>query len=175
MSIRKELKRLGVSVKSNSLWSFPGAIRASNIGSLGNVFYVDSNDGTDDTAHGFAPGSSAFATIDYAVGRCTANNGDVIYVMPGHAETISTATGLVVDVAGVSIIGVGTGALRPTLTLSASASTVSITAANCVFQGFLLISSFAGGVAVGITAAATALNLQLLDIEMQETIMLRSG
>ena len=25
-----------------------------------------------------------FSTIDYAVGRCTANNGDIIFVAPGH-------------------------------------------------------------------------------------------
>jgi hypothetical protein len=25
-----------------------------------------------------------FASIDYAIGKCKANRGDVIYVMPGH-------------------------------------------------------------------------------------------
>src|SRR3990167_2616461 len=81
----------------------------------GNVFFVDSGASlaVDDTAHGDSP-ERPFATLDYAVGQCTASNGDIIYVMPGHAETISADSGVDVDVAGVTIIGVGRGASRPT-------------------------------------------------------------
>ena len=49
------------------------------------------SDGNKGTFH--AP----FATIDYAVGQCVANRGDIIYVLPGHVETISTATSLALD------------------------------------------------------------------------------
>lgn len=135
--------------------------------SRGKIWYVDSVNGNANY-DGKTP-FKALATIDAAVGKCVANQGDIIYVLPGHVETISTATGLVVDVAGISIIGLGNGNLRPTLTLSASASTVSITAASVKFENFKLISSFTNGVAVGITLAATALACQLKDIEMQET------
>ena len=133
----------------------------------GKIFYVDSVNGSANY-DGKTP-TRALATIDQAINKCTANQGDVVYVLPGHVETISGATGLVMDVAGVSVIGLGSGGDRPTLTLSASASTVSITAASCVLANIKLISSFTGGVAAGITLGATADGTKLLNIEMQET------
>lgn len=84
----------------------------------GNVFFVDSGAGTDAGTNGTK--DLPFATIDYAIGKCTASNGDVIFVMPGHAETVTAA--IAVDVAGISIIGIGNGDNRPSLTLTASAA-----------------------------------------------------
>src|SRR3990167_4421252 len=60
-----------------------------------------------------------FSTIDNAINNCTASRGDVIMVMPGHAETVS-ATTIAMDVAGVNIVGLGVGALRPTLSFNAT-------------------------------------------------------
>ena len=51
-----------------------------------------------------------FSTIDYAIGKCTANRGDIIFVMPGHSETITAASAIDLDVAGVRLIGLGHGA-----------------------------------------------------------------
>ena len=48
-----------------------------------------------------------FATIDYAIGKCTASRGDIIMVMPGHSETITTDGGIALDVAGVPAGAVG--------------------------------------------------------------------
>jgi hypothetical protein len=95
----------------------------------GKVFWVN---GTTVLAPGAVGGSNGndgsyrrpFATIDYAVGKCTANRGDIIMVMPGHSETISSATSLVFDVAGVAVIGLGTGSLRPDLNFSNTAGSV---------------------------------------------------
>jgi hypothetical protein len=94
---------------------------------VGNVFFVDSGTGSNGN-----PGTKElpFATIDYAIGMCTASNGDVIFVFPGHTETIAAAGGITADVAGISIIGLGTGNLRPTITWSGTASSFLITAAN---------------------------------------------
>ena len=75
-----------------------------------------------------------FATIDYAIGKCTASRGDIIAVMPGHEEDIDAAAGIALDVAGVAIIGLGSAALRPKITFSATASTMTVTAANCSIQ-----------------------------------------
>jgi len=50
-----------------------------------------------------------FLTIEYAFSVCSANKGDIIYVMPGHVETVNTDGGLNCDVAGVSVIGLGNG------------------------------------------------------------------
>lgn len=43
--------------------------------------------------------------MDYANGRCTANNGDVVFVQAGHTETVTAAAGLDLDVAGVTLGG----------------------------------------------------------------------
>jgi hypothetical protein len=130
----------------------------------GDLFFVDSVTGSDASGYGTSP-DSPVATIDYAVNLCTANNGDRVYVMPGHSETISGATSLVVDVAGISIIGIGDG---PLLTFSAAASTISITAANCTIENIRCYSDYTGGVTTGITAGATADGLKLKNVRMEE-------
>jgi len=71
-----------------------------------------------------------FATIDYAVGRCTGSRGDIIMVMPGHVETISAANSLDLDVAGVAVIGLGVGTLMPRLDYTVAAGEVAIAADN---------------------------------------------
>jgi hypothetical protein len=109
----------------------------------GNIFYVDSGDGTDSAGYGTHP-DSPFATIDFAVGQCTASQGDVIFVLPGHAETISAAAGLDLDVAGISIIGVGEGADQPTVTLdTAVGADVDVDAANILVENIHFIANFA--------------------------------
>lgn len=92
--------------------------------------------------------NAPFSTLDYAIGRCTASRGDIIFIKPGHAETISSATALNLDVAGVAIVGLGTGTKRPTFTFdTANTTTIPVTAdnmsvLNCRFVGnFLSISA----------------------------------
>jgi hypothetical protein len=107
----------------------------------GNVFYVDSGGSGSNSASG--PGGKSkekpFKTLDWAVGRCTANNGDFIIVMPGHAESIIAADGIDFDVAGITIIGLGEGSSRPTFTFSTATTAdievdaANVTIANCVF------------------------------------------
>ncbi len=96
----------------------------------GQVFYVCSATGSA-TATGRSP-VTPLTTIDAAINKCTASRGDVILVLPGHAETINTAGGIDADVIGISIIGLGNGALRPTITLGSdeTATTVTVDAAN---------------------------------------------
>jgi len=96
-------------------------------------------------------------TIDYAIGRCTASRGDIIAVMPGHAETLTTAGGITSDVAGVAIVGLGHGSLRPTVTLGAAAADWAVDAANCAFVNLSLVGNFAS-VLIGWNVAATADN-----------------
>lgn len=99
--------------------------------------------------------ASPFASINYAKSQCTAGRGDIIYLMPGHAETIADATDLASDVAGIAVIGLGQGSLRPTLTLSDAASNIPITAANVSFSNILFVADDADVVAV-FTATGTA-------------------
>lgn len=75
-----------------------------------------------------------FTTIAAAVAVCTASQGDTIYVLEGHTETLTAA--LTLSVAGISVIGLGTGKLRPTLTGNGAIDAVDITAANVTFENF---------------------------------------
>ena len=105
----------------------------------GNVFFVMTG-GTDGVGYGLSP-DAPFATIDYAIGRCTANQGDEIKVMPGHTETISAAAGITCDVAGIKITGLGWGTNRPLVTFSATGSTWTISAASVYIKNILVTSS----------------------------------
>jgi hypothetical protein len=103
----------------------------------GAVFFVDSATGSNGN-NGKSTGKP-FATLDYAIGKCTADKGDTIYVMPNHAETITGVGGITADVAGINIIGIGKYNNRPqflmdgaaTVTFLVSAADVSIS--NIVF------------------------------------------
>ena len=98
--------------------------------STGTYFFVDSNTGSSGNT-GLEP-SKPLATIDSAINKCTADKGDVIVVMPNHAENVSSASAITLDVAGVSIIGLGQWASKPTLTYTgATTATVVVSAANC--------------------------------------------
>lgn len=108
----------------------------------GNVFFVDSGnvDGDDSPNSGKKP-NVPFVTLDYAVSQCTANNGDVIYVMPGHAENLSAADAIDLDVAGISVIGIGVGTDRPTFTYTNAAGEVVIGADNVLIENMVFNAS----------------------------------
>jgi len=109
----------------------------------GNIFYVDSGDGTDSTGYGTHP-DTPFATLDYAVGQCTANQGDVIFVLPGHSETLSAAGALDLDVAGIMIVGVGEGADQPLFTLDTGTGTdIDVDAASITVENIHFSANFA--------------------------------
>lgn len=113
----------------------------------GNVFWVDSVNGSDGNKGTF---DRPFATIDYAIGRCTANQGDIIMVKAGHSEDPTTSIAL--DVAGVAIYGLGWGANRPTITFGAAGATMAMSAANCLIHG---LRFDLGTVAATVTNAIT--------------------
>ena len=133
----------------NGISSFGMPLIGSTTGA---VWFVDDsgsngNSGTDS--------DNPFADIDYAIGRCTANKGDVIIVMPGHTEDIATTGGITLDVAGVKIIGLGSGGDRPAITFSATDSTFAITKASCTIRNIVFQAAVAE-VVVGITLSAAA-------------------
>ncbi len=121
----------------------------------GKVFYLNNSSvlaSTDDGVAGADTPSAGtyqrpFSTLDYAIGQCTASRGDIIAVMPGHAETYSTATAtsddLTLDVAGVAIVGLGTGSLRPTFTFdTTNTTTVAVSAANITVYNCKFVGNF---------------------------------
>lgn len=115
------------------------------IPTTGNVWFVDSGSANaSDTPNYGRSKEYPFATIDYAIGRTTASNGDVILVMPGHAET-KAATGALItlDVAGLKIIGLGHGNTRPTLTFGHTGADIDVTAADVWMENFYFVGSVA--------------------------------
>jgi len=88
---------------------------------MGDLFFVGAGvTGASDNANWGKTPEKPFATLDYAIGQCTSSNGDVIVVMPGHTETVTST--IEVDITGLTIIGVGVGQSRPTLTQGTSGS-----------------------------------------------------
>lgn len=84
-----------------------------------------------------------FATIAYAMTRCSANRGDVIIVKPGHAETVIAAAGMALATAGVAFIGLGYGSMRPKITWgTANTATITVAADNISFTNFQFIGNF---------------------------------
>jgi len=83
-----------------------------------------------------------FATVDAAISACTAGAGDTIYVLPGHTETV-TATSIAHDIAGVRVVGLGYGSMRPTFTFSSAAATITVSADNAKWENCRFIANFA--------------------------------
>lgn len=111
-----------------------------------------------------------FATLDYAVSQCVADRGDIVVIKPGHAETIATATALAIDVAGVAVVGLGQGSNRPTFNLTATTSTITMSANNCAFINCLVTGGVDAIVAVfTISGADCALQLNYRDVTGQCT------
>jgi hypothetical protein len=118
------------------------------------IFWVDSGGGGgDSTSYGYHP-DIPFLTADYAVSQCTGNNDCVIYLMAGHVEDGLTANMLDVDVAGVKIIGLGTGADRPRFTYDDTDTTVAIGAASVLLENIVFEPSVSAVVAGIIIEAA---------------------
>jgi hypothetical protein len=105
----------------------------------GDIFFVDSGaaGAGDSTGKGKNP-DYPYATIDYAIGQATADQGDVIYVLPGHAETL--AADITVDKADLKIIGLGNMGNRPTLTFGAAAREINVTADDVILKNLKLVS-----------------------------------
>ena len=131
-------------------------------GPRGKVFFVDSQI---DATEGTSP-DTAVGTLDEAFALTTANQGDVIYVLPNHAETVTGAGGVTHDVAGVSVIGLGVGNQRPRILLDGgTAVTYLISAADAYVSGLELAS---GHAAVVTAVDVTAVNAHLENIKFSD-------
>jgi hypothetical protein len=153
----------------------------------GNVFWVDNgtgptnvpgiangSDGPSAAATNATPGKGTynrpFASIANALKFCAQGNGDIIFLKPGHRETVNGAgtttqpvgaggTALALNVNGVAIIGLGTGDNRPTITLAtATTANILLQASNVSIQNVLFKTNFAAVVSAftAVTASVTA-------------------
>lgn len=117
----------------------------------GEILFVHS--GTGSSSNDGSSPDSPMATVDQAINRCTAGKGDVIYVLPGHAETITAADGFDADVAGISIIGLGRGTNRPTFTFTNVNGGVTVGAAGVTLRNLRFVAGISA-VLVGVVVEA---------------------
>lgn len=96
-----------------------------------------------------------YPTIQTAMAACTSNRGDYIYVAPGYVG----GAGIVMNKIGMTIIGLGNGLNRPTITYGSAAMTYQVTAANVTLKNFHHIANFAD------VAAAYTVNAKDFQLE----------
>lgn len=112
-----------------------GGVNQLGGGSLfttGKVYYVSSTKGSNGNI-GTDP-DFPLATIAGAQSSATASVGDIVVVMPGHSETMTTA--LTLSKAGVTYMGLGNGLLRPSITGNGTIDAIDITANNVTVENF---------------------------------------
>jgi hypothetical protein len=84
-----------------------------------------------------------FTTIQAAVDASVDARGDIIYVMPGHVETVTAAAGLELDKEGLTLIGYGNGDLRPQINFTtAVGADMNVGAANITMENFRFTGGF---------------------------------
>lgn len=140
-------------------------ILTAAMNTTGNVRYVDSgaSNAVDNSGAGRSQ-NAPFRTLDYAVGQMTANNGDVIIVMPGYAETLSAADAVDVDVAGLTIIGLGSGTDMPEFTFGHANAEFVIGAANVTLVNLRFIAGITS-ITMGISIEAAGDEFKMVDCE----------
>jgi hypothetical protein len=89
-------------------------------------------------------------TLGQAMAQCVANRGDTIIVLPGHVETVTTTPTFL---AGVTVVGIGTGDERPTFNWTTAASQWAVTVAN--FRIINCIMNWAATASTATTKAVT--------------------
>lgn len=146
------------------LQSNPGQVFYLDNGSVimkGNVAGSDNNRGTF---------QRPFATLSGALAQCLPGNGDIIFVKPGHAETISTSTALNLSVSDVAVIGLGGGTNRPLFTLdTATTATINVTGNNISIQNCQFVANFAA-IAACFTHAQASVTASILSTVMTVTV-----
>jgi hypothetical protein len=145
----------------------------------GNVFWVGNGPtmgGPSSTAQRGSAGADGnhgtfakpFGSIAYALSQCQQNAGDIIFVRPGHYEQVNGAgttvanspiangTSIALNCAGVAIIGLGQGSMRPVIEFNtATTANIPLQAANMSLMNLVLKANFAN-VASMITAVSAS-------------------
>lgn len=97
-----------------------------------------------------------YTTIQAAINACASNRGDVVLALPGYNQTI---TGDSWNVAGVTVLGMGRGTMRPTLTYAVATATVDVGASNVRISGMRFLAA-ADSIARAVDADTAFVGLQ---------------
>lgn len=140
-------------------------LEGAGVVSFGNIWFVSSGTGSD-TANNGKSVSQPFATLDKADAAATAANNDIIYVLPGHSETLTAAAQVSLSSTGITVIGLGVGRQRPIFNYTTAAgASFDITGANYTLIN--LVFNPTGVSAVTAAINITSADVSLLDCEMQ--------
>jgi hypothetical protein len=82
--------------------------------------------------------SRLYTTVNAALAQVRSGYGDIVVVLPGHTESISSADHWNALKAGTRIVGFGIGASRPTFTWTIATSTVLLDVANVSIENCIL-------------------------------------
>lgn len=154
---------MGITNFPNGVGSFGMPVLPGIPPTTGSVFFVCNATGANgsDGNKGDRP-DQPLATIQKAITLATASKFDTIIVMPGHSEAVIAAATIAVSKAGLSIIGLGSGRLRPVITYStAVAASFDVTAANVLIQNIV----FKG---TGIDALTAMINVTAADVTFRD-------
>lgn len=140
-------------------------LEGAGVVSFGNIWYVSSLTGSDTANNGKAV-NLAFATLNQAVTAATASNNDIIYLLPGHTETLIAAAGVSISKAGLTIIGLGVGRNRPIYNYTTStAASFNVSGANTTIINVVFNPNGISAVVAAVNV--TAADVSFLDCEMQ--------
>lgn len=135
----------------------------SYMGFTGQILFVQSSAvNASDANTGQAPGSPK-KTLQGALNTVIANNGDVIYCLPGHNEVVTAAAGLTFasgTADGVTVFFMGAGADRAGVTLgTATTASITIPANNVTLIGMKVTAA--------LDAIATAISITGSDCTLE--------
>lgn len=156
---------MGVTNFPNGVSSFGlvsyGSIQPNGAPLVASVLFVDTVNGVD-AGSGNSP-TAPYQTLAYALTQLPTTGLGVygtIYIMQGSTITISSATSLLLNVANVSIVGLGTRTQRPTFNFTtANTAAIVVSAANVSITNCRFTANFLS-IARAITLS-TATNFQL--------------
>lgn len=132
-------------------------------------YYVDSNNAAASDANAGTDPAAPFATVAGAFAATGLESGDVIWVLPGHAEDIADAQ-IDLDVAGVFVVGVGSGKASPTLTFDHANASVNVQALDITVSNVRLMASVPNVlIGIDVEAAVTGAVLNLIEFVEGET------
>lgn len=102
-----------------------------------------------------------FSTLDYAIGQAKA--GDFIWLRPGYNQAVNSAGALALDVAGITVVFLGNGANRASITFgTVVGADVDITAANITLVNPRLVTD-KDNLTAGIHVAAA--DFRMINVE----------
>lgn len=98
------------------------------------------------------------STVLAATALCQASRGDVVLILPGHTESITTA--IAMSVAGVRYIGIGSGNLTPAFTVAGAIDGFNITGANVEVENVRFTAPSVDSATAMINCNATGIKLK---------------